>query len=178
MVLPVTRTRSCGDVVTFRELSLVPRTSAANAPIGPCLRIDCFVAVAAREVPRKRDEAGTVIKLRIRSFGGEQQAAVRVAGATTYRRYAPDSVAFAGAEVSSLSGIPVGDHFRARGKKSGNGLEADAGEVVFGTFLTKAGIVRSVDTGPSEIAIEDLESKRPLVVFFRADSQLRYRMRT
>jgi hypothetical protein len=135
------------------------------------------VAVAAREVPGKRDEAGTEFRLRIRSFGGEQQAAVRAPAATTYRRYAPDSVAFAGAGVGSLRGTPVGDQFRARGKKSGNGLEVVAGAVVLRTFLTKAGIVRSVDTDRSEITIEDLESKKPLVVV-RAGSQLGYRMRT
>jgi hypothetical protein len=116
---------------------------------------------------------GSEIKLRFRSLNGEQQTTVRVADATSYRRYAPDSVAFADASVSNLSEISAGDQLRARGKKNENGLEVDADEVVFGTFLTKAGVVRSVDAERNEITIEDLENKKPLVIAVRADSQLK-----
>ena len=149
------------------------------------------VVVMASDDIRKRNEAdrmdwiqrgvsglvvsksGNEIKLRIRSISGEQQAIVRVADATRYRRYIPDSVAFSDARVSNLNEVSAGDQLRARGKKSENGLEVDADEVVFGTFLTKAGIVRSVDAERNEITIEDLENKKPLVVAIRADSQLK-----
>src|SRR6185436_17909090 len=64
---------------------------------------------------------------------------------TVYRRYAPDSIKFAEARSSNLADISPGDQLRARGEKSEDGLKVTAEEVVFGTFLTKAGAITTVN---------------------------------
>ena len=73
---------------------------------------------------------------------------------TKFRRYAPDSVKFADAKPSKLDEISVGDQLRARGAKTPDGLAIAADEVVFGTFLTTAGSVVSVDAAAKEITIQ------------------------
>lgn len=118
-------------------------------------------------------KTGNQITLRRRSFAGEQQTTVTVGENTKYRRYAPDSVVFADAKPSSLEEISLGDQLRARGTKSESGFELDAEEVVFGTFLTKAGVIQSVSVETKEITIEDLETGKPLVVAISPDSQLK-----
>ena len=71
--------------------------------------------------------------------------AVVITDQTKYRRYAPDSVRFADATPSKAEEIQIGDQLRARGQKSAAGLRITAEDVVFGTFLTKAGSVVSMD---------------------------------
>src|SRR5437763_5537867 len=88
---------------------------------------------------------GDEITLRKRSMQGETTLTVSVGGGTSYRRYAPDSVKFADAKKSSLAEINVGDQLRARGQKSEDGVKVVADEVVFGTFLTKAGPITAVN---------------------------------
>ena len=48
---------------------------------------------------------------------------------------------FAEAKRSGLAEIGVGDQVRARGVKSEDGLKVTAEDVVFGTFVTKAGTI-------------------------------------
>ena len=90
-----------------------------------------------------RADAGR-IQLRMRSFQGEAQATVIVDEKTAFRRYVPDSVKFSDARPSKLEEVAAGDQLRARGPKSEDGNSVHAEEVVFGTFLTKAGLVQSV----------------------------------
>jgi hypothetical protein len=117
--------------------------------------------------------SGNQIKLRLRTFAGEREALVNVTGKTVFRRYAPDSVKFADAKPSQLSEISAGDQLRARGIKSEDGLKVDAEEVVFGTFLTKAGTIKSVNAETKEITIQDLATNKPLVVKLSPDTQLK-----
>ena len=93
---------------------------------------------------------GNEITLRKRSFQGEIKLTVTVSDKTSYRRYAPDSVKFADAKSSSLAEVNVGDQLRARGQKSEDGLKVSADEVVFGTFLTKAGPITAVNVEAKE----------------------------
>ena len=118
-------------------------------------------------------KSGDQITLRMRSFQGESQATVTVGEKTTYRRYAPDSVKFADARPSNIAEINVGDQLRARGQKSEDGLKVNADEVVFGTFLTKAGTVTAVDLASGAITVKDLETNKPFTVKLTADSQLK-----
>lgn len=118
-------------------------------------------------------KAGNAVKLRMRTFQGEQEATVTVTDKTAFRRYAPDSVKFADAKPSSLAEVSAGDQLRARGQKSEDGLTVEAEEVVFGTFVTKAGSVLSVDPAASEVTIKDLANNKPLTVKLTADSQLK-----
>jgi hypothetical protein len=116
---------------------------------------------------------GNTIMLRIRSLQGETHPTVTVSDQTKFRRYAPDSVKFADAKASKLDEISVGDQLRARGDKSADGLAVTADEVVFGTFLTTAGLVVSVDTTTNEITIKETGTGKPLVIKLTSDSRIK-----
>jgi hypothetical protein len=116
---------------------------------------------------------GNEITLRKRSFQGEIRLAVIVSDKTSYRRYAPDSVKFAAAKSSSIAEVNLGDQLRARGQKSEDGLKVTADEVVFGTFVTKAGPITAVNVEGKEITVKDFATNQPLVIKLTEDSQLK-----
>jgi hypothetical protein len=116
---------------------------------------------------------GDTITLRIRSLQGETRPTVTVSDQTKFRRYAPDSVKFADAKESKLDEISVGDQLRARAAKSPDGLAVTADEVVFGTFLTTAGSVVSVDTAAKEITIKEIGTGKPVVIKLTSDSRIK-----
>jgi len=116
---------------------------------------------------------GNTITLRIRSFQGETRPTITVSDQTKFRRYAPDSVKFRDAKPSKLDEISVGDQLRARGAKSPDGLAVTADEVVFGTFLTTAGSVVSVDAAAKEISIKEAGTGKPLVIKLTSDSRIK-----
>jgi hypothetical protein len=113
------------------------------------------------------------ITLKLRSIGGETTAAVTVDQGTSFKRYAPDSVLFADAKPSSLAEVNVGDQLRARGSKSEDGLEVAADEIVFGTFVTRAGTIAAVNAAAGEVTLKELGSEKPLLVKISSQSQLR-----
>ena len=118
-------------------------------------------------------KSGNEITLRKRSMQGEIKLTVAVSDGTQYRRYAPDSVKFADARKSGMAEISVGDQLRARGQKSEDGLKVTAEEVVFGTFVTKAGPITAVNVEAKEITIKDLATGKPLVIKLTGDSQVK-----
>ncbi len=118
-------------------------------------------------------KSGTDVTLKIRTLAGESQAVVTVTETTTFKRYAPDSVKFAEARNSKLSEIGVGDQVRARGVKSEDGLKVTAEDVVFGTFVTKAGTITAVNVETRELTVKDLANNKPLVIRVTADSQIK-----
>jgi hypothetical protein len=118
-------------------------------------------------------KSGNDVTLKIRTLGGESTAVVTVTDKTTYKRYAPDSVKFADAKGSKLGEVSVGDQVRARGVKSEDGLKVTADDVVFGTFLTKAGSITAVNLEAKEVTVKDLATNKPLVIKFTTDSQLK-----
>ncbi len=118
-------------------------------------------------------KAGNRITLKLRTLTGESAAVVTVDDHTSYKRYAPDSVKFADAGISKCAEISTGDQLRARGRKSEDGSQVAAEEVVFGTFLTKAGTVAAVDSETREITLKELGTGKVLLVKLTADSQLK-----
>src|SRR6266481_4618639 len=118
-------------------------------------------------------KSGGEITLKMRSMGAEKKATVTVSDGTGFRRYAPDSVKFADARKASLAEVNVGDQLRARGQKSEDGLKVAAEEVVFGTFVTKAGPITAVNVEAKEITVKDLATGKPLVVRLTGDSQVK-----
>jgi hypothetical protein len=118
-------------------------------------------------------KSGNEITLRKRSMQGELKLTVIVTDATEYRRYAPDSVKFADARKSAMAEISVGDQLRARGQKSDDGLKVTAEEIVFGTFVTKAGPITAVNVEAREITVKDLTTGKPLAIKLTGDSQVK-----
>jgi hypothetical protein len=118
-------------------------------------------------------KTGDQVTLKIRTLSGESQAVVTVTDKTSFKRYAPDSVKFSDARSSNLAEIAVGDQVRARGVKSEDGLKVTAQDVVFGTFVTRAGTITAVNPETREITVKDLASRKPLVIRATADSQIK-----
>src|SRR6266481_805171 len=96
---------------------------------------------------------GNEIALEIRTSNGAHAVTVAITGKTTVRRYAPDSVRFADAILSSASEIATGDQLRTRGEKSEDGTKVTAEDLVFGTFLTRLGLITAVDRDSRQIGI-------------------------
>jgi hypothetical protein len=118
-------------------------------------------------------KAGNILTLKKRSLTGEIVMTVTVGDKAAVRRYNSDSVKFADAKVSKLDEVSVGDQLRARGVKSEDGLKVAAEEVVFGTFVTKAGAITAIDMETKEVTVSELGTNKPLVVKFTADSQIK-----
>ncbi|MDP9170810.1 MAG: DUF5666 domain-containing protein [Acidobacteriota bacterium] len=117
--------------------------------------------------------AGNDITVELRSLGGATKYTVTTGPKTTYMRYSSDSVKFSDATKSSLGEISVGDQVRARGQKSADGMKLDAENIVFGTFLSKAGTITAVNAGAGEVTIKDLATNKPLVVKFIPATQVK-----
>jgi hypothetical protein len=119
-------------------------------------------------------KAGSQILLqKVKSPGADVQPAITISDKTKFRRYSPDSVKFADAKVSKLDEISVGDQIRARGEKSPDGLKVSAEEIVFGTFLTKAGSVVSVDASTKEVTLKELGSGKTVIVKLTPDTAIK-----
>ena len=116
---------------------------------------------------------GNQILLKLKTPRGDVQQTIAVSDKTKFRRYSPDSVKFADARLSKLDEVSIGDQIRARGEKSPDGLRVDAEEVVFGTFLTKAGSVVSVDAAVKEITVKELGSGRSFTIKLTPDSSVK-----
>ena len=116
---------------------------------------------------------GNEITVNVKSAGSEHAAVVTLNDRTTFKRYAPDSVRFAEAKPSNPQEIQIGDQLRARGTKDSEGSMVTAEDVVFGTFLTKAGSVTAVDPNANEVRITETGTGRPLVVKLTPDTQIK-----
>jgi len=119
-------------------------------------------------VESKKDGA---IILRMHSMAGQSHVTVATGPKTVFRQYAPGSVKFADAKISSLDAIAAGDQLRARGTKSADGSSVQAEEVVFGTFLTRAGQVVRTDAAAGEIVMKGVGDGKLLTVKITPDSQ-------
>lgn len=118
-------------------------------------------------------KAGNTLTLKKRGLTGEIIMTVTVDDKTAYRRYSEDSVKFADASISKLDEVRVGDQLRARGVKSEDGLKVNAGEVVFGTFITKAGTITAINPDTNEMTVAEIGTNKPLTIKFTADSQIK-----
>ncbi|HEY6347110.1 MAG TPA: hypothetical protein VIY49_36935 [Bryobacteraceae bacterium] len=117
-------------------------------------------------------QGGTIV-LRSRTMQGEVRETVAVSDKTKFRRYAPDSTKFADTKPSQLAEIAVGDQVRARGDKSADGLAVAAEEVVFGTFLTTAGNIVSVDPTAQEVTITEMGSGKTVTIRITPGSRIK-----
>jgi hypothetical protein len=118
-------------------------------------------------------KSGSRITVKTRNASGEVEVAVTVDEQTAIKRYAPDSVKFTDARAGKVSEVSVGDQLRARGQKSEDGMKLSARDVVFGTFLVKAGSIVSVNPESRQITISELGTKKPLTITITADSQMK-----
>ena len=119
------------------------------------------------------EPASGTITISVSGFTGNQTVIVHTSKDTVIRRYAPDSVKFDDAKLSTLEEIKPGDQLRARGNRSDDGSELTASEIVSGTFRNLVGTINSVDASTGTLSVQDLLTKKPLQVKVAAESQLR-----
>ncbi len=103
----------------------------------------------------------------------KKSVAIHTTSTTVFRRYAPDSVKFDDAKPSALDQVKSGDQLRARGNKNADGTEFAAEEIVSGVFRNIAGTITSLDTAANTVTVNDLLSKKSIMVKITADSQVR-----
>ncbi len=103
---------------------------------------------------------------------GNTSVIVQVAKDTILRRYAPDSVEFDEAKPSTLDQVKPGDQLRARGAHNADGTEFAAEEIVSGAFRNIAGLLTAVDPVANTVTVNDLLTKKPILVKVTAQSQV------
>src|ERR1700758_1214291 len=116
------------------------------------------------------DAAGGTVEISVTGLSGKKEITVQASKTTVVRRYAPGSVKFDDAKVSTLREIHPGDQLRARGERSADGSQMTADEIVTGSFRNVAGTVNSVDAGAGTISVQDLLSKKAVVVKITKES--------
>ncbi|MBV8819026.1 MAG: hypothetical protein JO022_11765, partial [Acidobacteriaceae bacterium] len=119
------------------------------------------------------DPAAGTITVSTSALGANKSVVVHVSKNTVLRRYAPGSVKFDDAAPAPIDQIQKGDQLRARGQRSADGGELTADEIVSGSFRNISGTINSVDAGAKTITVEDLTTKKPVVVKIADTSQLR-----
>src|SRR3984957_4061026 len=119
------------------------------------------------------DPTASTITVSTSALGANKNVLVHVSKNTVLRRYAPGSVKFDDAAAAPIDQIRAGDQLRARGQKSADGGELAADEVVSGSFRNISGTINSVDAATNTITVQDLVTKKPVVVQISQTSQLR-----
>lgn len=104
---------------------------------------------------------------------GPKDVVIQIGKSTVVRRYAPDSVQFDQAVVSSLDQIKPGDQLRARGMRGPADGEFSASEIVTGSFRNVAGTISAIDPAAGSIRVEDLATKQSLEIKITPESQMR-----
>jgi co-chaperonin GroES (HSP10) len=104
---------------------------------------------------------------------GAKKMTVSTSAATTFRRYAGDSVKFEDAKPGTLAQIQVGDQLRVRGAKSEDGSSIQAEEVVSGSFKNLAGLIATIDAANGTLTLKDLATKKTVTVNITANSSVR-----
>jgi len=155
---------------TTEALRIVVMSASEIAKSKEADRQDWMKRGISGVVTAKKD--GT-ITLKMRGLAAETIATVTVDAKTAYRRYKSDSVKFADAQISKLDEIGVGDQLRARGVKSDDGSKVAAEEIVFGTFVTKAGTITAINPDTKEVTVMEIGTNKPLTVKFAPDSQIK-----
>ncbi|HLX42347.1 MAG TPA: hypothetical protein VKR43_02890 [Bryobacteraceae bacterium] len=113
------------------------------------------------------------IAITVRGAGASKPLIITPAPNAQIRRYASESTKFTDAKPSTLTEIRTGDQVRALGDKNEDGTKMTAQEIVSGSFRELAATILSIDAAKGELRVNDLASKRPVVLKINADSNLR-----
>ncbi len=119
------------------------------------------------------DQTTNQIKIDVRGLANTTTVVLTPKEGAKLLRYAPNSVKFSEAKVSSISEIQAGDMLRAVGDRSADGASFAAEEIVTGAFRTVAGTVKTVDVAKNEVVITDAQTKKDLTVQLGSASVLK-----
>jgi len=187
-VAPGERSLEAAQTITLDELRAGDRLLISYAPSSPAARrivVMAATAIATKNEAQRREwtergVSGAVLSLKAgeillqqRSLTNETQTTVVLSAATQYRQYRTGSNSYTESQPASFEQIRKGDQVRARGAKSPDGTRIEAEEVVFGTFVTKAGKAISADAAANSLTVRDLDTDRPLSVRLTPASQVK-----
>ena len=111
--------------------------------------------------------------LSARVRGETKAVVVESSDKAQYRRYSPDSIRFSDAKPSAFADLKVGDQMRVLGEKNDDGTRIKPEMVVSGSFHNIAGTVTTIDAASGEIKINNLQTKKLVIVKVTADSTLK-----
>ncbi len=124
-------------------------------------------------VVKQVDSAAKSITLSIPGAGESKSVTVVTSEKTSFKRYSPNSVKWEDATDATLGEIRAGDQLRAKGNRSEDGSQVAAEEIVAGTFRNIAGLITAIDTAQGSLTVQDLATKKPVVVKVTVDSQMK-----
>lgn len=114
------------------------------------------------------------ITLSIRGgFAAERKTVLTAKDGAAFFHYAPDSVDYSEAKVSSFDQIKVGDIVRALGDKSEDGATFKAEKFLTGSFQTVGGTITKIDADKGEITINNIQTKKDVIVAVGKNSILK-----
>lgn len=135
-----------------------------------------------REDWRRRGVAGRIIEVRpaekaivavVRSGAEERRVTFAISEKVVLRRLAPGAVKFSDAVPSTFEALKVGDHIRALGEKSPDGMQYMPEEIISGSFRMVGGPLKAINPGAGELTLDNLEDGRPVAVTLTHDSMVR-----
>ncbi len=192
---PGERDLSKAQVIPFTDIAVGDRV-LAQGPVkeaGKTLEalriIDMSVADIARKnqdeqadwkkrgtagVVAMKDDAASQVTLRLPSIAGDGELVkVAVTPKTVLKRYAPDSVKYSDAKVSTLAELQKGDQIRVLGSKDEASGTIQAEQVISGSFVNVAATVTSVDAATGMIQAKNIETGKPVSIKITAETNLR-----
>lgn len=104
------------------------------------------------------------ITISIRNVLGETKSVITPKEDAIFRRYALNSNKYSESIESNFADIKQGDMIRALGDKSEDGTKFAAEELISGAFQTTAGTVTAVNPETNEITINDITTKKDVIV--------------
>ena len=127
---------------------------------------------------QKRGTSGvvTAVDAAAKTFtlkAGSKQFTVQVSEKTDFQRYSDDSFKSTDAKPSSLGGIKVDDQARVLGNKNADGDTIAAERAFFGAFRHISATIESIDPQTNEIKVQDLATKKSVLIRLDPDSQLK-----
>jgi len=135
-----------------------------------------------REEWKRRGMAGPVaavnpeakeVTISTRTREGSKPVVVEISEHVDFRRYAPDSVRFSDAKVSSFAELKVGDQLRVLGDKNADGSRIKAEAIVSGSFRNIAGVIKTMDASANQITLTDLVAHKPVTVMLSPETAMR-----
>ncbi len=104
------------------------------------------------------------VTIAVKNLTGESNVIVSPKDNSKILRYAPNSVKYSEAKSSNVKEIYIGDVVRALGDKSEDGTNFKAEEIISGAFQTVGGKVKSIDAANKQVVIEDIKTKKDVIV--------------
>jgi hypothetical protein len=113
------------------------------------------------------------VTISTRTREGAKPVVIEAGGNVDFRRYAPESVRFSDAKLSSLAELKVGDQLRVLGEKNADGTRIKAEAIVSGSFRNIAGVIKSIDASTGIVTLTDLVAHKPVTIHITQDTNMR-----